>query len=69
MERRSTKRSIPRKRYTNDAFEGVEELEDARSDREDIPEDRDADDSADEFEAAVEQSQDEDEMSGVEENL
>ena len=69
MERRSAKRATARRKYTVDAFDGIEELQDARSDVEDRRLSRDDDDSADEFEAAALESPDEDEMSGPNDNI
>jgi transcription factor C subunit 6 len=66
MDRRSAHRSTPRRKYTVDAFEGIEELQDVRSEHEveiGLGED---DDSAEEFIAAVEPSSDLDNFSGAE---
>ncbi len=65
MERRSARSSAKRKKYTVDAFEGIEGLQDARSDTEiEAPEDES---SAEEFDIAAEPSSDvDDEMSGIE---
>ena len=69
MSRRSTGRRVPRKRYTTDAFEGIEELQDEVRERSPIRHLRDSD-SAEEFiidiEAAAEDESSGDDMSGVE---
>jgi len=69
MSRRSTGRNVPRKRYTTDAFEGIEELQDELGDRSPIRHSRDSD-SAEEFnldaEAGAEDESSGDEMSGIE---
>lgn len=71
MSRRTTaRRASAKKRYTVDAFEGIEELQDAVSDHSPVRHSRDSD-SADEFvveaEAAdaADDDDDEDEMSGL----
>lgn len=69
MSRRSTGRNVPRKRYTTDAFEGIEELQDEIGERSPIRHSRDSD-SAEEFnldaEAGAEDGSSGDEMSGAE---
>lgn len=60
---------MPRKRYTTDAFEGIEELQDEVAERSPIRHSRDSD-SAEEFnldaEAGAEEESSGDEMSGIE---
>ena len=69
MERRSAKRSTPRKRYTVDAFDGIADLQTAQSDDDSAMLPVEDDGSAEEFDgAAAEESPDEDAMSGVEGN-
>ncbi|KAF2487824.1 hypothetical protein BDY17DRAFT_320339 [Neohortaea acidophila] len=78
MKRRSATQSTPRKRYTNDPFEGVEELQETAPSDEEIArpereEDDDDDDSADEFQGAADDDEeefaDEEPMSGMEDDL
>ncbi|KAF7192042.1 Transcription factor tau subunit sfc6 [Pseudocercospora fuligena] len=67
---RSSNRGTPRKRYTIDAFEGIEELaSESGSSDEEIPDALDQD--ADDFEAGAEpsESDDDDAMSGIEREL
>ncbi|EME88850.1 uncharacterized protein MYCFIDRAFT_159998 [Pseudocercospora fijiensis CIRAD86] len=67
---RSSNKNTPRKRYTIDAFEGIEELaSESEASDEEIPDALDQD--ADEFEAGAEPSETEDDdvMSGVEREL
>lgn len=65
---RSSNRTTPRKRYTVDAFEGIEALvSDTSSSGEDIPDDPGDGQDEDDFEAAeLSESDDDDAMSGVE---
>lgn len=72
MSRRTTaRRASAKKRYTVDAFEGIEELQDAVSDHSPVRHSRDSD-SADEFvveaevaDAADDDDDEDDEMSGM----
>jgi transcription factor C subunit 6 len=63
MERRSKTRTGARKRYTVDAFEGIEELQDVRSDLDEDPNQAEDLDSADDFDNAAEPSSEIDDMS------
>lgn len=70
MERRSAKRAAPRRKYTVDAFEGIEELQDVHSDGEARDQPADEEDvSVADFENGTDASAEEDEMSGIDENV
>lgn len=64
MERRSTHRTTPRRKYTVDPFEGLEELEDATSASEVGDESQSSDEDAEDFQAGAEESSEDEEMSG-----
>ena len=61
MERRSSKRAVPRKQYTVDAFAGIEALQDTASEGGSNDELDDSDESADDFVAERQATPDEDE--------
>ena len=71
MQRRSTNRSAAtRKKYTVDAFEGIEELRDVISSEDEFVADSGVnDDSGNDFEGGAEESPEEEEMSGLDDDL